>query len=523
MSLLRSIATVGGWTMGSRVLGFVRDILIAGVLGAGTVADAFFVAFKFPNFFRRLFAEGAFNAAFVPLFGARLATEGRSSAQKFAGEAAAVMVAVLLAFTVLALVFMPWLMYAIAPGFAGDPAKFALTIELTRLTFPYLMLMALSALLGGMLNSLQRFAATAAAPILLNIVMITALVLIRMGAVPGTAGHVLSWAVAAAGVGQFVWLAAACARTGIMIRLPRPRLTPGVRRLLRLMAPGLVGAGVVQVNLVIDVILASTLPEGSVSFLYYADRVNQLPLGVVGVAVGVALLPLLTRQLSEGDAAGARDSQNRAIEFALLLTLPAAAALVAIAGPIVSVLFERGAFSTAAAGATANALAAFALGLPAYVLIKALTPGFFARQDTTTPVRIAVVAMILNVVLALGLMQILAHVGIALATAISAWINAMALGLTLRRRGHLEIDDRLRRRLPRVVLAAAVMAAALLLLDRLLAGPLAGAPAERIAALVALVAGGLAVFGLLAHLLGVLRLTELRGLLRRRAAVPPAP
>jgi len=329
MALFRSIATVGGWTMVSRVLGFVRDVLIANVLGASMIADAFFVAFKFPNFFRRLFAEGAFNAAFVPLFAGRLTTQGRAEAIRFAGEVAAVLGTILLVFILAAILAMPWLMVVIAPGFIDDPAKFMLTTELTRITFPYLMFMALVALMGGMLNSIERFAATAAAPIVLNIVLIAVLAAVRAGVLPSP-GPALAWGVAAAGLGQLVWIALACKRAGILFTLPRPRLTPGVRRLLTLMFPALIGAGVVQINLVIDVILASTLAEGSVSYLYYADRVNQLPLGVVGVAVGIALLPLLVRQLRAGEYQAAQNSQNRAIEFALTLTLPAAAALIVI-------------------------------------------------------------------------------------------------------------------------------------------------------------------------------------------------
>ncbi|MEE2689639.1 MAG: murein biosynthesis integral membrane protein MurJ [Pseudomonadota bacterium] len=514
MSLLRSIATVGGWTMGSRVLGFVRDILMASFVGAGLVADAFFVAFKFPNFFRRLFAEGAFNAAFVPLFGERLERDGMDSARDFAGQAAAVLVSALLVFTLLAVATMPWLMYLIAPGFAGQPDKFALTVELTRITFPYLTFMAVIALLGGMLNTLQRFAATAAAPILLNIILIFTLVLIGAGIVPH-AGFGLACGVTAAGVGQLIWIVAACAQAGVMIRLPRPRLTQGVRRLLRLMAPGLIGAGVVQINLVVDVILASTLAEGSVSYLYFADRVNQLPLGVVGVAVSVALLPLLTRQLSSGDEAAAAESQNRAIEFALLLTLPAAAALIVISDPIISVLFERGAFDAVATESTAGALAAFAFGLPAYVLIKALTPGFFARQDTATPVKIAVVAMALNVVLAIILMQVLAHVGIALATACSAWINALALAAILGHRGQLVIDARLRRCAPRALLVAIAMAGSLLLGENVLEEFFTSSTAVRVFFLSLLIALGLLFYGVVGHLLGVFKISEVRELLRR--------
>jgi putative peptidoglycan lipid II flippase len=514
MSLFRSIATIGGWTMGSRVLGFVRDILIAGSLGAGLVADAFFVAFKFPNFFRRLFAEGAFNAAFVPLFGELLEKDGARAARVFAADTAALMVATLLTFTLLAIIAMPLLMYAIAPGFVDQSEKFDLTIELTRITFPYLTFMALIALMGGMLNTMQKFAATAAAPILLNLVLILALLLLKLDVLKHP-GFTLAWAVFAAGIGQFIWIAGACAKGGLLFRLRPPKLTPGVKRLLKLMVPGLIGAGVVQINLVVDMVLATTLEEGSVSFLYFADRVNQLPLGVVGVAVGVALLPLMTRQLAEGDEVGAAESQNRAVEFALLLTVPATLALVIIGDPVVRVLFERGAFDAAATANTAAALSAFALGLPAYVLIKALTPGFFARQDTVTPVKIAIAAMVVNIILAVVLMQVWAHVGIALATACSAWLNAISLWIVLHYRGQFHADSRLLSRGMRIIIVSLVMAAILFFAERQLGDYLTGSGLERVAALIILVALGFAVFSAFAHYFGAVKVSELRSMLRR--------
>jgi len=517
MPLLRSIATVGGWTMGSRVLGFVRDILIANVLGAGMVADAFFVAFKFPNFFRRLFAEGAFNAAFVPLFGRRLHESGLPEARLFAGDVASVLIAWLLLFTAAVMAAMSWVMLAIAPGFVDDPEKFALTVDLARIAFPYLLFMALTALLSGVLNSLERFSAAAAAPILLNVVLITTLVLVLTGWVPAP-GFALAWGVCIGGVAQFVLLAIATKRAGALFDLPRPRLTPGVKRVLKLMAPGIVGAGVVQINLVIGTILATQVGEGAVSFLYYADRINQLPLGVVGVAVGIALLPLLTRQLRTGAEAAAAESQNRAIEIALLLTVPATAALVAIPDPIVTVLYQHGRFDAATAAATAAALRAFAVGLPAYVLIKALTPGFFAREDTVTPVKIAAASMILNIVLAVALMQVMAHVGIALATAIAAWVNAAALGLVLHRRGYLAMDRRLRERAPRTVLASVLMGVMLWAAAFLVEPWLAGTLAMRIAALAVLVGGGLAAFAALAQFTGAGSVSEIKTMLRRGAS-----
>lgn len=516
MALLRSVATVGGWTMMSRVLGFVRDVLIANVVGAGMIADAFFIAFKFPNLFRRLFGEGAMNAAFVPLYAGRLEAEGEDAARAYGGEVAAVLVTAMLAFTIVALAGMPWLMQVVAPGFVDDPEKFALTVALAQITFPYLLFMTLCAQFSGMLNSVGRFAAAAAAPVLLNIVMITVLILVSAGYLT-MPGHAMAAGVAIAGGVQFLFLGIACQRAGIMVRLPRPRLTPGVKRLLVLMGPGVVGAGVVQINVMVGDILASTLAEGSVSYLYYADRVNQLPLGVVGVAVGVALLPLLSRQLRAGETDAAHHSMNRALEISLVLTLPAAAALVAMPWPIVTVLFERGAFDAATSVATADALRAFAVGLPAYVLIKALSPGFFAREDTATPVKVAAVNVALNVALAVGLMQVFQHVGIAMATAITAWVNTVALGVILYRRGHLVLDARLKRVLPRLAASVAVMGGALWLTAYGVSPWMADAGfALRVPALAAMVAGGAALYFLSAHLTGAATLSELKQYLKKR-------
>jgi putative peptidoglycan lipid II flippase len=500
MALYRAIATVGGYTMMSRVLGFVRDVLIAAYLGAGPVTDAFFIAFKFPNFFRRLFAEGAFNAAFVPSFAGRIATAGRAAAKAFAEDTLAVLLTVLLALLVVCEATMPWLMMVIAPGFVGEPERFGLAVDFARATFPYLLFISLVSLQGGVLNSLDRFAAVAATPILLNLSLIGALIGGR-DFLP-TGGHALAWGVAAAGVAQFLWLAAACAWAGMPLALPRPRLTPGVRRLLTLMLPAALGSGVVQINLLIDVVLASLLPTGAVSYLYYADRIYELPLGVIGIAIGTALLPLLSRQVRRGELAAAVATQNRALEAALLLTLPAAAALVVIAEPVIAVLFERGAFGGVAVGATARALAAYALGLPAYVLIKVLTPCFYAREDTATPVKIAVVCVIANTAVALALMPAFAHVGIAFATALSAWLNSFLLALVLHRRGDFVPDLRLARRLLRMVLATALMAVMLWLALAPATALLAGGLASRIAGLAALVVTGIAVFAVAAQALG---------------------
>lgn len=518
MALIRSIATLGSFTMISRVLGLAREMLLAGVVGPGLIADAFIFAFKFPNFFRRMFAEGAFNAAFVPLFAGRLQDEGHEAARRYAGEVLAVMAAWMLFLTMLAMAAMPWIMMVLAWGWADQPEKFDLTVTLTRITFPYLMFMVLTAMLSGMMNSMGRFAAAAAAPILLNIALIAALLLVHYGVVEA-AGHALAWAVAIAGMAQFLWLVLACRRMAILPRMPWPKLTPGVRKLFTLMLPGVIGASVVHINLLIDVFLATLLPQGSLTFLFLADRINQFPLGVVGVSVGVALLPLMTRQLRAGDAAAAAHNQNRAIEFALFLTVPAAAAFLALGEPIVRVVFERGAFLPEHTPQTALALAAFAVGLPAAVLIKAFQPGFYAREDTVTPFKIGVTAVFLNIVLAVTLMQFILHVGIALATSIAYWFNAILLGYVLHRRGQLQLDDRLKKRVPLIVFCAAIMAVAVWWLALILAEPLGGPLWQKVAALAAIVAAGGAVYGGLALITGAMKKSDLSAL---RRGPPPA-
>jgi len=512
--LIRAAATVGGFTMISRLTGFARDILMAALLGAGPIGDAFFVAFKLPNFFRRLFAEGAFNAAFVPVYSATLETEGPGGARRFAEETLSVLLTVLLLVTAVLQMAMPVVMLGLAPGFVDDPPTFDLAVELTQITFPYLMFISLVSLLAGVLNSHNRFAAAAATPILLNICLIGSLLgLVHF--VP-TAGHALAIGVLVAGIVQFLWLMLALHRAGLSLRLPRPRLTPGVRKVMRIMAPAALGAGVVQVNLVIDIILASTLPEGSISFLFYADRVNQLPIGVVGVAVGTALLPLLSRQAAAGETAAARNSLNRAVELGLLMAIPAAAACLAMPDTLIAALFERGAFTPEDTAMTAWALSAYAVGLPAYVMVKVLGPAFFARQDTATPVKIAIVAVIVNVVLNLILMGPMLHAGLALATAISAWLNTGLLALFLHRRGYMRIDRRLGFAIPKSLLASALMAAALIFGVIVLDQRLPGGEAWRALGLALLVAGGVVVYCGIAWISGLARPSKLKSVLRGR-------
>ncbi len=514
--MLRGVLTVGGWTMASRVAGFARDILIAALAGAGPIADAFFVANRLPNLFRRLFGEGAFNAAFVPEFSGILATEGPAPAQRFAEEAMAVLAFWLLALTVLGEIFMPTIMHGIAPGFARDPEKFALAVDLARIAFPYLLLICLAALLSGVLNGLDRFVAAAAAPLLYNAFSIAAMLLLRPY-VP-TVGHALAWGVSLSGVAQLALLMWGVRRSGMKLHFPRPRLTPAMRELMRRMAPGLVGAGIMQLNLTMDTILGSLLPSGSVSLLYYADRVNQLPLGVIGTAVGTALLPMLSRQVRSGAEAESKASLNRALEYALFLTIPAAAALIVAAQPIMFVLFERGAFDAAQAAGSANALAAYALGLPAFVVVKVLVPGFFARGDTSTPVKLGVASLVLNLALNLILIWSLAHVGLALSSSIAAIANCAALAWVLHRRGHFDPDSRLLRRVPRMLAAAGLMALACWGIEQSLYAMLAPDRLWRWLGLAILVGGGGIAYLVAAEALGASALRELLATFRARRA-----
>lgn len=526
MNLYRAFATVGGLTMMSRLLGFVRDILIAAALGTGFVADAFFVAFRFPNLFRRLFAEGAFNAAFVPLFAKRLEGDGHHSARQFAEEALACLTFVLVLFSAVAIIAMPWLMLLLAPGFTSDPEKYDLAVLLTRIAFPYLLCMSLVALLSGVLNSMARFLAAAAAPIILNVVLIGAIsIAIWAGydAQPG-AGMILAVGVTIAGIAQLLMLWIAVSRTGMRLRLTWPHYSEGVKRLVALGIPGLISGGITQINIVVGTIIAS-LQAGAVSYLYYADRLYQLPLGIIGVAVGVVLLPDLSRKLRAGDGAAAHDSQNRSLEFALLFTIPAAVALVIAAEPIISVLFQRGAFSAADTDATAAALAAFAIGLPAFVMIKVFQPAFFAREDTRTPMWFASINLAVNAVGSAVLFFLfqhlgwMPHVGIAIATTMAGWINAGLLMLALMRSGDYRADRRLIRNTWLILLASVVMGLAIAGILPVM-NPYFAREAGLIvrgASLAGLVAAGISIYAMMIVATGVLRIDQLRRFMRRAA------
>jgi len=524
MSLVKKFATVASGTLMSRVLGFAREMLMAASLGTGPVADAFNAAFQFPNTFRRLFAEGAFNAAFVPLFAKEIEANGIAGARRFSEEVFGVLFTVLLGLTVLMELAMPLLVSSvIAPGFADDPQKFELTTELALIMFPYLMCMSLGAMKAGMLNSLRRYFAAAIAPVFLNIILIGVLAFAWHDGMDARAvGYALAWGVLAAGIVQLgiVWIAVRHAGASIGFRLPR--FTPNVRRLLWLALPAAITGGITQINQLIGTAIASG-KDSAVSSLAYADRVYQLPLGVVGIAVAIVLLPELARALKAGATKEAANLQNRSVEFTLFLTLPAAAALLVMAEPIVRVLYERGAFTAESTAVVSQTLAIFGLGLPAFVLIKAFTPGYFAREDTRTPMWFAAVSVIVNVSTALILFPRWGAPGIATASAIAGWVNAALLLGVLIRRGHWGSDRALLLRIPRLVLAAALMAGAIwFALDHAATWLQPASPlSQQVAALALLILGAAILYFGIAFGTGGASFAMIRRSVRRRGNAPP--
>lgn len=519
MSLYKNFFSVSALTLLSRVFGFVRDMMMAGVLGAGPAADAFFAAFRFPNLFRRLFAEGAFNTAFVPLFARALEQDGEDAARDMAGRIISWLIVVLVIVTVLAEIFMEALLVPFVPGFVNDPEKFELTVLLTRICFPYLACMSLMAAYGAILNGLGKFMAAAFAPVLLNIATIVVLagLILYQHNDPTLDAIWVTIGVMAGGVVQLALVVWAVRRCGFLPRFRWPRVDSDTRRFWLLAIPAVLAGGITQINIFVGTIIASQA-ESAISYLYYADRLYQLPLGIIGIAISVVLLPELARHLKGGRQQQASAAQDNALLISMLLSLPAATALAALATPIISVLFERGAFDAQATRATADALVAFAWGLPAFVLIKVFQPGFFAREDTLTPTALAGLSVVVNIAISLALFPSLAHVGIAIATTVSAWINTVMLVVLLWRRGHFHLPaDQIRRHV--LILAIAVLMAAVLWgLAHPLATYLSTASGTlvQVLALGLLIALGLVVYFGLIHLSGVQRLGMLVSRLRRR-------
>jgi len=521
MNLAKALASVGGLTLSSRVLGLVRDSLFARFVGAGFASDAFLIAFRLPNMFRALFAEGAFASAFIPMFNKKVtAAEGGGlpAGITFAEQALSVLLPVLLAMTLLLEAFawpVTWLLSGKFNGVSHD--QFAFAVTLSRITIPYLALISLVSLLGGILNSLNKFWVNAAAPILLNLTLIVALLGFHANDPLVTARN-QAIGVSVSGALQLAWLIWACRANGVSMRLRWPVWNADVRHLMALIWPAAAGAGAVQINLVISTALAaSLLAHGSVTYIYMADRLNQLPLGLIGIGLGTVLLPTISRQLGGGEEAAAMETQNRGLELALLLTLPAAVALIVCGEPIAAALFGYGKFDAADVHFTAQALAAFSIGLPSYILVKVLTPGFYARHDTRTPVRYATISMVVNLVGNLALIYPLQHMGPPLATAIASTVNVAMLYVTLVRRGHFSVDARLRRRAPRLALAALAMGVALWFGQGLVMPYVHAGWLVRGTALAALVSAGGLVYALATVGTGAFTRADLKLLRHRRA------
>ncbi|MCU0948272.1 MAG: murein biosynthesis integral membrane protein MurJ [Porphyrobacter sp.] len=524
MSLLKNVGTIGGLTLVSRLFGFARDIMLARVLGAGGVADAWQLAFQLPNLFRRLFAEGAFASAFVPLFNRHMA-EGETEARRFAGEILAVLLPILVVFGALMMVAMPWVLYAFANSeLRGDAALFALAVTMGQIAFPYLIFMSLATLVAAILNSLSRFAAAAAAPILLNICLLAALVWGAFQPVSGPTGEAaraatgvgLAIAVSVSGLLQLAWLYWFMRRAGFRIPLQRPAITARVKEMGVLIVPAVFGAGVYQISRFIDLAFIRVLPDGSLTYMAMADRWNQLPLGIIGIALGTAILPALSRFISKNDDDEATRLQANAIELAMLLTLPCAVGLFISGFAFVKAFMEGQAFTAEDARITGNVLQALVVGLPAYVLVKVLTPNFFARKDTRTPVYTAAASLVVTVALNFALVPVLGVVGLALAGAVGAWANIVMLSVVLARRGFFRLPARVVGRLVRITLASAIMGACLWALMQAIAPWLAGPMLLRLAAIGVIGLVSLGTYGLATVVLGVLDKATVQRLMRRQ-------
>lgn len=528
-SLVRNVGTIGGLTAVSRVFGFVRDMLLARVLGAGLAADAWQLAFTLPNTFRRLFAEGAFSVAFVPMYTRRLHAEGEqggdAAAQKFANDVLAVFVWVLLGFSALAMLAMPGIVWLLAREYQEIPGKFELAVNLSRTTFPYLALVSLVAMLSGLLNARSRFAPGAFVPVLLNVVMISGIVAGYFLRENGAGDdRVVAWSLAIslalAGVAQLAYMWWATQRAGVKLVVRWPRITPEVKRLGMLILPATFGAGIYQISQLVDTFFATSLPQGSLTLLKMGDRLNQMPLGVFGIALGTAILPMLARHIQTGDAKEAQRLQSNAVEVGTLLTLPAAVALAICAPAFVTAFFVGGKMTPADGAIMANIVVALVCGLPAYVLVKVFQPAFFSREDTRTPVWIAGGALGVNIALNFYVVPRYGIVGLAAATAITATLNVLTLYTMLQARGWFRFTGKLAGRIARQALATAAMGAFLWWLMPLMADRYGGNAIERVWSLAVLVLGGMAVFFAAAWILGALDKDLLAQLRRKRPQKP---
>ena len=521
MSLLRHTSTIAGFTVISRIFGFVRDILLARVLGAGLAADAYQLAFTLPNTFRRLFAEGAFSVAFVPMYSRKLAgSDGEREASGFANDVLSVFIWIVLGFSAIAMLAMPVIVWGLAGEYQNVPGKFELSVFLSRITFPYLFFISLVAMLSGLLNARSRFAPGAIAPILFNLTLISGILIGHY--LRGDSGDdrrvvtALSWAVSLSGLVQFIYLWWMVRRTGLRLHVKRPRFTPEVKRLGLVILPATFGAGIYQISQFVDTFFATSLPQGSLTLLKMADRLNQMPLGIVGIALGTAILPMLSRHIQSDDHGLAQRLQSDAMEMATLLTLPAAAALAVCAPAFVNAFFVGGKFTGADGILMSHIVVALVAGLPAYVIVKILNPGFFARSDTRTPVYTALISLIFNVILNVFVVRKFGIVGLAAATAASATLNCILLYAVLHKRGWFHFSLALAGRILRQVVAAGAMSAALWWIMRQLMPHFSGSLVTRVWSLTLLVGSGLLVYFAVGYLIGAVDRERINRILRRK-------
>jgi putative peptidoglycan lipid II flippase len=526
MNLLRATGTIGSLTLVSRVLGMAREMIFSRVLGANAVTDAWFQAFIIPNVFRRLFAEGAFSAAFVPMFSKRLHGtkedgSGIEAARSFSNDVLSLFLPVLIALAALFEIAMPGVIWLLADK-PVDPAEYTLGVDFARIMFPYIVLVSLVTLFTGMLNSVSRFAPGASFPIILNLVLIAALLVGERWSATGASiervGYLLAWAVTAAGVMQLVWLYVWVRVEGFRPRLDRPRLTPEVKRLGIIALPAAIGGGAYQINTLIQLYFLNQLESGAVSYMNYADRLNQLPLGIIGIALSTAILPTLSKFIGGDNRDGAHRVQSDAIELAMLLTLPATVALAVCGVPFVTMIFQGGRFDAADAVLTGHVLTMLVMGLPAYVLVKVLVPNFYARADTRTPVYAAGVALVAFLVFNLIFLERFGVVGVAAASAFGAWLNAAYLYAVLAQRGYYRLHGPLLWRIGRQLVAAAAMGAALWFAGDLLTDYYDAGIFARLFALGALVGSAVAVYFGVAYAIGAVDRERIGRLTKREAS-----
>lgn len=522
MSLFKSIATFGGFTLISRIMGFIRDMVIAKYLGAGILSDAFLVSFKLPNLFRSLFAEGAFNSAFVPMLSHKIIEDGKNNSQIFSSKAISVLSFIASIFVFIMMIFMPYVVEFLAPGFIGDNEKIQLTVNLSRITFPFLLLISIVSFQSGILNSLGRFAAPASTPIILNIVMIAS-VFVFMKVTPSPA-YSLAIGATTAGFIEVMWLTYFLRKENYHLR---PRFDifnmfkdPDIKTLFRRMAPGVLGAGIYQINIMIGTILVSMVSTGAISWLYYADRLQQLPLGVVGAAIGVALLPILSTQIKSNEIAKAHNTQNKAIEYGAMLSFPAMITLIVTGKLAINVLFQRGAFGAFQTEMTYQALVAYSTGLPFYVMIKAFSPNFFARGDTKTPVKYSIASLLSNLTLSLALINPLGHIGVALATSLSAGVSVFLYIYGLKKRNYWTFSQELLSQIFKIAICALSMGIVLFTVEKIfyiwLPNLLEYGFFIKASILGTIVIFGVASFGFMAKMIGVCCVSDILNIISRR-------